>query len=213
MTTPIRPKIYHIVHINNLASIVADGHLWSDAVMAERSSQTVIGIGRIKQRRLGLPVSCHLGISVGDCVPFYLCPRSIMLFKIHKANDPELAYQGGQQLVIHLEADLHSTVQWAEENGRCWAFSLSNASAVYTQFRSQLDQLHEINWAAVASTYWAASDIREGKQAEFLVEQSFPWHLVERIGIHSKAVAPRVAAALADVAHRPRLEVQQGWYY
>ena len=136
-----------------------------------------------------------------------------MLFKIHKANDPELAYQGGQQPVIHLEADLHSTVRWAEKNGRRWAFCLSNASAYYTQFRSRLEQLDEVNWAAVASAYWAASDIREAKQAEFLVERSFPWHLVERIGIESKAVAPRVATAMAGAAHRPRLEVQQSWYY
>lgn len=136
-----------------------------------------------------------------------------MLFKINKANDDELTYKGGQSLVVHLEADLRAAVEWAEANGQRWAFSLANAATRYTAFRSNLDQLDEINWVAVAANYWSAPDLKEGKQAEFLVERSFPWHLVERIGIHARAVAPRVAAAVAGGSHRPRVEVQPGWYY
>ena len=205
-----RPKIYHIVHLDKLASIVADGSLWPDAVMIQRPGGTIIGMNNIKQRRLTLPVSCHTGLHVGDCVPFYFCPRSIMLYVIHRANDPGLTYKGGQDLIVHLEADLHMVAAWAQANGRRWAFTLSNAGARYTQFRSRLDQLDEINWVGVAAT-----DFRppEAKQAEFLVEQSFPWQLVERIGIHSQGVAPRVGAAMAGSVHRPRVEVQRSWYY
>ena len=213
MTVPARPKIYHRVHVDNLASIVADGCLWSDAAMLGRAGGTVIGMSSIKQRRLGLPVSCHAGLNVGDCVPFYFCSRSIMLYVIHCANHPELSYRGGQQPIVHLEADLHSAVQWAEKTGRRWAFSLSNAGANYTQFRSRVEQLGEINWAAIMANYWIASDIREAKQAEFLAEQSFPWQLVERIGIQSQAIAPPVAAAMAGGAHRPTVQVQRNWYY
>ena len=36
MPVPAQPKIYHIVHVDRLASIVADGCLWSDAVMVQR---------------------------------------------------------------------------------------------------------------------------------------------------------------------------------
>ena len=31
MPPPAEPNIYHIVHVDRLASIVADGRLWSDA--------------------------------------------------------------------------------------------------------------------------------------------------------------------------------------
>jgi hypothetical protein len=213
MPVPAQPKIYHIVHVDNLASIVAEGGLWSDAAMQGRQGGIVIGMGSIKQRRLGLPVSCHTGLMVGGCVPFYFCPRSIMLFVIHRANHEELAYRGGQQPIVHLEADLHRVVQWALANGRRWAFSLSNAGAYYTQFRERLDQLDEINWDGVAATDFRPPDVKEAKQAEFLVEQSFPWHLVERIGIHSANLAPRVARTMAGATHRPRVEVQPGWYY
>ena len=136
-----------------------------------------------------------------------------MLFVIHCANHPELAYRGGQQPIVHLEADLQQVVQWAEANGRRWAFSLSNAGAVYAQFRAGLDRLGDINWDAVAATDFRQADIKEAKQAEFLVQQSFPWQLVERIGIHSQAMAPRVSTAMQGAAHRPRIEIKREWYY
>ena len=54
---PAQPKIYHIVHVDRLASIVADGCLWSDAEVVRRGQGgTTIGMGGIKARRLGLPV-------------------------------------------------------------------------------------------------------------------------------------------------------------
>lgn len=174
MPVPTHPKIYHIVHVDNLASIVAEGCRWSDSVMVQRQGGTAIGMGSIKQRRRGHPVSCRNGPMVGDCVPFYFCPRSIMLCVIHCANHPELAYRGGQQPIIHLAADLHQVVQWMQANGQRWAFSLSNAGAVYTQFRGRLDELSDINWDAVAARDFRPADIKEGKQAEFLVQRSFP---------------------------------------
>ena len=86
--------------------------------MAEQGGPVVsIGMGSIKQRRLSLPVTCHPGDYVGDYVPFYFGPRSIMLYVIRCANHPELAYRGGQEPIVHLEADLPAVVQWAGANG------------------------------------------------------------------------------------------------
>lgn len=58
---PDHPKIYHIVHVDRLASIVNDGCLWSDAVVVGRAHPgTTIGMGGIKQRRISPPVDCHI---------------------------------------------------------------------------------------------------------------------------------------------------------
>jgi hypothetical protein len=65
-----QPKIYHIVHIDRLVSIVADGCLWSDAeVVRRRQGGTTIGMGGIKARRLGLPVECHPGTTSAISCP------------------------------------------------------------------------------------------------------------------------------------------------
>jgi hypothetical protein len=211
---PARPKLYHITHLDNLASIVAAGGLLSDAAMLARGGpSSAIGMSSIKARRLSLPVKCHAGDRVGDYVPFYLCPRSIMLFVIHCANHPELSYRGGQAPIVHLEADLYQVVAWAEAEGRRWAISLSNAGAVYTEFRTGLASLAELEWAAIAARDFRVSEVKEAKQAEFLVYGWFPWQLVTRIGVHSNQVRSQVESAIAPAVHPPALEVRREWYF
>jgi len=211
---PPNPKIYHITHVDNLASIVRDGALFSDARMIARGGpDAAIGMSTIKQRRLSLPVDCHVGTRVGEYVPFYFCPRSVMLYLIHRGNSPELAYRGGQGPIVHLESDLNDVIAWADGAGRRWAFSLSNAGARYAQFRRQSDHLDQIDWAAVAANDWQAPEIKEGKQAEFLVHGSFPWTLVARIGVASGGIRNRVLAAMEGASHQPRVGIAPGWYY
>lgn len=214
MPPPARPKIYHIAHVDRLPSIIGDGALWCDRrIVARAGGGTTIGMGTIKQRRLTLPVHPHPRTYVGDYVPFYFCPRSIMLYVIHCANNPELAYQGGQQPIVHLEADLHRVVAWAGAEGRRWAFSLSNAGATYTQFRASVAELSEVNWDAVAARDFRPADIKEGKQAEFLVHDTFPWHLVDRIGVYGQSIGQQVHIAMQGAAHRPMVEIRRDWYY
>lgn len=98
MSVPAQPKIYHIVHVDRLSSIIADQNLWCDAEIVRRSPPgTTIGMNRIKERRLNeLSLTSHPDLHVGDCVPFYFCPRSIMLFLINQANHVDLEYRGGR---------------------------------------------------------------------------------------------------------------------
>jgi hypothetical protein len=209
---PANPKIYHILHVDRLASVVADDGLLCDALMAQRQGAgTMIGISEIKQRRLQSGLASRAGLRVGDCVPFYFCPRSVMLYLIHRANHPNLAYQGGQAPIIHLEADLDAAISWAGQQTKRWAFTLSNAGSNYFEDRCDLAQLDEINWPAVEARQWSA--VKEGKQAEFLIEERLPWRLVRRIGVHSLAVANQVAAALPANGHRPTVEILADWYY
>lgn len=213
MAVPAQPKVYHIVHVDRLASIVADDCLCCDAEIVRRAPPgTTIGMSGIKQRRLAeLTLSSHPDLNVGDCVPFYFCPRSVMLYLIHQGNHPDLSYRGRQGPIIHLEADLHAVVAWANQHRRRWAFTLSNAGSRFFEDRCDLAHLTEIDWNAVEATDWR--QCKEGKQAEFLLEDSFPWQLVERIGVQSRASFQQVANALPASGHRPPVEIRADWYY
>ncbi len=209
---PPEPKIYHIVHVDRLPSIIAARRLWCDAEVSQRDlSGTCIGVNEIKQRRLANRLHSHEDLYVGDCVPFYFCPRSIMLFVIHKRNHPNLTYRDGQKPIVHLEADLRGTVAWADDNARRWVFTLSNAGSYCFEERCSLDDLSDIDWTAVRAQVW--SHCKDAKQAEFLVERSFPWELVSRIGVCAPSIQRRALSALQNADHRPSVEIKRNWYY
>lgn len=224
MTIPEQPKIYHILHVDRLGSVVEDGFLWSDAqILRRQTGGTIIGMGRIKERRLNeLSLRSHPDLRIGQCTPFYFCPRSVMLYLIHCKNE-ELAYKGGQRQIIHLEADLHMALDWATQDNKRWAFTLSNAGANYFEDYSSVEKLSKINWDAVQARQWSGNgvpgSVKEGKQAEFLVEQGFPWHLFERIGYLNRSTLPTcevltsIADALKGAVHRPIVEKCNDWYY
>jgi len=211
--TPSNIKIYHIAHMDRLPSISADGFLWCDAEVVRRApTGTTIGMSSIKLRRLSeLHLSSYPDLRVGDCVPFYFCPRSVMLYLIYQGNHSELNYSQGQGPILHFEADLHAVVAWANAQLVRWAFTLSNAGSYFFEDRNDLARLDEIDWNAVQARDWR--QCKEGKQAEFLLEHRFPWHLIERIGVQSPVVYRQVVNALPANGHRPSVEVRADWYY
>jgi hypothetical protein len=135
-----------------------------------------------------------------------------MLYIISRQNHPNLSYQGGQEPIVHLEADFHTAVDWADAQGVRWAFTLSNAGSRYFEDRCDRGQLDQINWKAVAANWWQG-ELEDGKQAEFLLERFFPWRLIERIGVYSKGVGQQVANSMRSAAHRPAVEIRRDWYY
>lgn len=215
MTIPTQPKIYHITHVENLSGILKTKALLSDAIMLSQGGPTCsIGISNIKRRRLReIEVRCHPGTKVGEYVPFYFCPRSVMLYVISCGNHPELSFRDGQDSIIHLELDLFTVIHWADQNNVRWAFSLSNAGAYYTEFRSSVESLQELDWAAIQARDFRDPDVKERKQAEFLLYNQCPWHLVERIGTINRKIAQRVYEILQDSEWKPKVECLPIWYY
>ena len=212
---PAQPKIYHITHVDNLAKIAEDGFIWSDSKRIKRGLDcSLIGMPEIKRRRLeDLEVSCHAGTKVGQYVPFYFCPRSIMLYILHMGNHPDLAYRQGQWPIVHLQADLMGVVEWAKQQGVRWAFSDRNAGAYVANFYRCVRDLDQINWEAVRSADFRDMEVKEGKQAEFLCYEAFPWSLVEKIGVVNSKKARQVSEIIRVNKHQPIVQVKPSWYF
>ena len=213
MIVPSNPKLYHIVHFDRLSSIIEDSYLWCDREIIKRScSGTSIGMSKIKERRLNeLKLDCYPELFVGDCVPFYFCPRSVMLYIISRGNHVELSYQNGQESIVHLQTDLYKSIEWAKHNNKRWVFTTSNAGSRYFKDSCNLADLKDIDWKAVNNLDW--SDCRESKQAEFLIEQAFPWHLIDYIGVQNEKVLNVVDDILQNIDHRPKCGIEPKWYY
>lgn len=212
---PAHPKIYHITHLNNLRAIATQGELISDAQRIARAIDcSLVGMDTIKRRRLeAITVYVCPGTKVGEYVPFYFCPRSIMLYILYRKNHPDLTYREGQDPIVHLEADLETAIQWAETKPIPWAFSDGNAGAYVTQFYNQRTDLNQINWTAINATNFSDPQIKERKQAEFLTFGTFPWTLIHKIGIINNTTAAQVAKAIEGIPHQPIIEVKRNWYF
>ena len=215
MTVPKRPKIYHITHYENLTSIIANRAIFSDKCCREKSkNHKVIGMSEIKRRRLEeLVVKCHPDTKVGEYVPFYFCPRSIMLFLMHKGNHPDIKYSKGQESIVHIQADMKAVTTWADMNSVKWALSDRNAGAYYAEFYNNMADLNKINWEAVSSPDFRPPNIKEGKQAEFLVYETFPIDLIEQIGVINQSIKVQVEMIVKDSCLENKVKIYSDWYF
>lgn len=211
-----RIKLYHIVHIDKLPVILSSGKagrlICDSDVQKQHLLGTTIGMSKIKERRMyELTLDSHPDLHVGDCVPFYFCPRSIMLYMFHQNNHPDIAYRGGQEPIVHLVFKMMDVIEWANNKGRRWAFTDSNAGSRYFNDYCDLSDINNLNWNAINTDSW--SNCKEEKQAEFLVERSLPWHLVKGIGVYSLEYCDRVGDAIASAIHKPPIRIKREWYY
>jgi hypothetical protein len=203
---PEKTLIYHITNVANLPGILADNGLLSDAAMAKREPNVIIGYDHIKLRRLRkIPVPCCQWRYVGEFVPFYFCPRSPMLFTVNKGNTGHAP--GCQKDIVHLVSTLAAGIA----TGKLWAVSSGNAGAFHTTFAAKLEALETLDWAAIRATQWEGK--QHQKSAEFLVADLFPWKDVKGIGCQNSVTAAKVRAILTGTNHQPDVEVKPGWYY
>ena len=170
-----------------------------------------IGMQKIKVRRQTNTLRSLQDLKVADCVPFYFCPRSPMLYIYAMNNHLEIQYKEGQEPIIHLEADFNKTADWADLNGIRWVFTDSNAGNNYFDDYNSKADLTKLNWEAIRSIQWR--DFREEKMAEFLLEDFFPFSLVEQIGVYDSKTLSLVRNALDNSEFNPNISIKNDWYY
>ncbi|MCL1132843.1 type II toxin-antitoxin system toxin DNA ADP-ribosyl transferase DarT [Shewanella hafniensis] len=164
-----------------------------------------IGYSHIKPRRLVRPVNVAAGGTIGQYVPFNFCPRSVMLFVIHKGHDDDL---GGQERVLHLISDI-GTIRLTNDN--CF-FTDIHADLDYAEQIDDFTRINELDLERIINErYW--SDFKEEKQAEFLAFESVAWHTIRQIGVKTQAVAEEVSVLLQAIQHKPEVIVRPQWYY
>jgi hypothetical protein len=200
--------IYHITHADNLEHIVREGQLWCDAQRIARGlSNTNIGYSHIKARRMRHSVTVSAGGTLGDYVPFNFCPRSVMLYVVAQGHEN---YREGQQPIVHLV----SSIEIIRATARPWLFTDRHADLGYANQYDTLEKLDEVDWAVMPLRQWGGdTEVKEKRQAEFLVHDLCPWEAIEAIGVIDPSIAAQVTAAIAGIGHKPRVEVRHDWYY
>jgi hypothetical protein len=200
--------IYHITHKENLPGIIGEGRLWCDSQRIKKDfACRNIGYRHIKDRRLHRQVAVAAGGVLGDYVPFNFCNRSVMLYVIYRGHSD---CEGGQRAVLHLV----STVGAAIAAGQPWAFTDRHAELGYALYATATAQERIVDWSLMPLVYWNnPPEVREKRQAEFLVHDQFPWSAVQQIGVYDERTAAEVLGLLAGATYRPAVTVERAWYY
>ena len=205
--------IYHITPINNLSSILNLGGLVANSrLKQEKIDYQDISYEHIQDRRGRTPVPCGAGGYLHDYVPFYFAPRSPMLCSIHNGNVPN--YQEGQNSVIHLVAGINTI----EAEGLDFVFTDGHAAMAYADFYTDLEALGDvIDWELMESKFWFNTEDDPNRkcrrQAEFLVHQFFPWHLIQEIGVINTTIQIQVREILQSFNIQTLVNVYSRWYY
>lgn len=198
--------IYHITHLENLEAILRAGKLL--AVNRQPLVRRTVAYTHIQERRAKTQVPLDPGGTLHDYVPFYFCPRPPMLYAIHTRFTN---YQGGQEPIIHLV----SSVQDVVKAGLPFVFTDRHAVLSYASFFNCEQDLSQLDWQAIGALHWAKKEVREKKQAEFLVWDHLPWDLIHKIGVINLKMKRAVLDVLAQFPQRPHplVTVERQWYY
>jgi ssDNA thymidine ADP-ribosyltransferase, DarT len=208
------PRIYHITHIRNLASIIQVGGLVAHSQIATRNLAPLdISYSHIQDLRAQTHVPFPPGGNLHDYVPFHFGPRSPMLYTINRgnlANCPE-----GQTNILHLVAEAKD-IEEAQI-----AFVYTDGHAIikgFSEFYNSLDLIDEvIDWNIIKGKWWNDTsddpDRSRKRQAEFLVHQFLPWSLVRGIGVINSQIEQEVRQILQTAGINTNVKVYDKWYY
>ena len=206
-------RIMHFTHVRNLAGILRAGCLRADASVDRGSALQVeaadLGI-KASRKEIRIPLAPYG--CVADYVPFYLAPRSPMLFKLHKGG--VATYTQGQDPLIYLVSAAETVIQ----AGMSCLFSDGNCAACVTQVFNDMSLLDSmIDWEVMGARIWKNTaedpDRMRRRMAEFLVYDHVPISCIARVVVRTEAMKQQVVDTLG--AYRVALPVQAlpGWYF
>lgn len=211
---PIPTRLYRLVHIETLATLLARGRLHApNKTPADGLPYKTIHNLRVQTNRHGCGLPCGPGGTLHDYVPFYFGPHSPMLLNLHTGR--VAGYSEGQDPLIYLA----TTVQAVQAAGYRFVFSDGHGLANFTRWFDNLADLGQVDWEVVKAKFWADrpedNDRQRRKQAEFLVWEGLDWSMVQGIGVRISTVKEQVEGILDDypALHRPRVVVMPGLYY
>jgi ssDNA thymidine ADP-ribosyltransferase, DarT len=206
-----RVAVYHITHVDNLASIMESGGLDCDNGCAQAGRVPVsIAYSSLKEQRARTAVGVAAGGTLADYVPFYYAPRSPMLHTIWRGNVTE--YDGPQDEIMHLVCDVESLAM----PGRFVIINRHPITALAEQF-DDLSALDDLDWPLMKAIMWrdtdADGDRKFRRQAEFLVHQHVSIEAIRTVGAMTDTIAARAATVLAALPNPPPVFRRRDWYY
>lgn len=181
---------YRIIHRDNLGHILKNGivnKLHKDA----DTDFVAIGNLEIIDVRSSTQVKIDGYGNIGEYVPFYYTPRSIMLFNIVTGYyAPKVPRRNKDEIIV-----IRCLIEKLAHNSK-WFFTDGQANDGETNHYNDLSYLNNIDWACIQQSNFNKSDgdydRQRRYQAEFLVYDSVPVNCIESISVYNRTMEQKV---------------------
>lgn len=187
---------YRIYHLENLTNILEVGLCNKNHPLASRHF-IEIGNPSIISTRTATPVRIKGYGNIGDYIPFYFTPRSIMLYNIVTGYWEPIVPKIAKKDLIIIQCEINVLTK-----ANRFFFTNGQANDALTKHYSDLSQLNEVDWKIIQQSEFnkSAADFDKARryQAEFLVYYHVPVTAIESILVYNEGTAKFVINELSQ---------------
>lgn len=204
--------VYRITHIQNLPHVLQEGLCTKHHPFANPHFIS-IGNPSIISTRDTTPVKIAEYGNIGDYVPFYFTPRSIMQYNIvtgyYALVVPKVARE--DILVIRCLITTLAT-SWQ------FFFTYGQANDAFSNHFKNTAHLNNLDWSNIQASNFSKSDgdfdRQRRYQAEFLVHHHIPISMIESFNVYNQKAATFVQTELskAGITTMP-VRIQTAYYF
>ncbi|HBB01206.1 MAG TPA: hypothetical protein DCZ19_09085 [Porphyromonadaceae bacterium] len=181
---------YRITHINNLPLLLQNGivnkhHPNASKHFMEIGNPEIIDVRRAKPVRIS-----NYGI-IGDYVPFYFTPKSIMLFNIITGYHHPIVPKRNKNEILVIRCLIEVLANLPK-----WFFTDGQGNDMISNHYNNLADLIQIDWDCIQQSNFSKNDGDYDRprryQAEFLVYNEVPLEYIESLNVYDQITADRV---------------------
>ena len=203
---------YRICHIRNLPHLLKHGICTKSHPNAD-PNYISIGNTSIISVRDSTPVKIPDYGNIGDYVPFYFTPKSMMFYNIITGyQDPLVPKQNKEDIIVIrcLISDLCQAGKFFFTDGQANVKSLTN-------HYNNLNDLDKIDWDIIQKGDFkkeeADTDKQRRYQAEFLVHSHVPVNLIQSINVYNNKAFTFVQTELAKTTIIKPVFIQKPYFF
>lgn len=206
-----RAFCYRITHRDNLSHILQYGLLNKNHVNADPGF-VAIGNPEIIDVRSTTPVYLKGYGLVGEYVPFYFTPRSIMLYNIVTGYyAPKVPKREKEEIIV-----IRCLIERLILQNR-WFFTDGQANDEETTHFADINFLDRVDWNCIQNSNFSKSDgdydRQRRYQAEFLVYESVPIACVESICVYNEKVQAWAQKKINDSGKQIPLHIHKPYFF
>lgn len=192
---PTKAGIFRIVHVENVQWIFAHGGLHCQKSSVQNPDYVNIGNESLISKRSSQPVPIPPRGTLGNYVPFYFTPHSLMMYNIMTGHG--VRKRENREIVIFFSS-LHRLCQFGVQ----FVFTNQHACSIDVEFFSDTDDLSQIDWELLRRRDFKTGDMDPGKQvryqAEALAYDHVPLSAIQGVACYDDNIKRRLELQLKD---------------